>query len=79
MTTVSIPSTRSLTSFLPFLRASGNSCLKPLFSRSGNVGAVCRPRNSHPPKWRVTVSTADASRRQAFFRTPVNQTVIQYP
>src|SRR5260370_22519618 len=80
MTTLSIPSTRSLTSFLPFLRASGNSCLKPLFSRSGKVpGAVCRPRNSHPPKWRSTVSTADPSRRQALFRTPVNQTVIQYP
>jgi hypothetical protein len=40
MTTVSILSTNSMTSSLPFLRASGDSCLKPLFSRSGNVGAV---------------------------------------
>src|SRR5260370_30737696 len=79
MTTVSIPSTKSLTISLPLLRASGNSCQKPLFSRSGNVGAVCHPRNSHPPNRRVTISTADPSQRQALFRTPVNQTVIQYP
>ena len=79
MTTVSLPSTKSLTISLLFLRASGNPCLKLLFCLSGKVGAVCRPRNSHPPNWRVTVSTADPSRRQALFRTPVNQTVIQYP
>src|ERR1700756_3353502 len=76
MTTVSLPSTKSLTISLPFLRASGNPCLKPLFCRSGNVGTVCPPRSSRPPKWRVTVATADQSRRRALFRTPVNQTVI---
>src|SRR5260370_23000201 len=45
----------------PKLRASGNPCLKLLFCLSGNVGAVCRPRNSHPPKWTLTVSTAAPS------------------
>jgi hypothetical protein len=79
MTTVSIPSTKSLTSTLALLRAIGNPCLKLLFWLSRNVGAGCRPRNGHPPKWRVTISNTELSRCQAFFRTPVNKTVIQYP
>jgi hypothetical protein len=79
MTTVSIPSTKSMTSSLPSLRASGNPCLKPLFCRPGNVGVSCRQRKAHPPKWGVSFSIAESSRRQAFFRTPVDQTAIQYP
>jgi hypothetical protein len=79
MTTVSKASTKSLTSSLPFLRESGNPYLKPLFWHSRKVGAVCRSRNGHPPKWRVTISTTESSRCQDLFRTPVNQTVIQYP
>ena len=79
MTTVSLPSTKSLTISLSLLRASGNPCLKLLFCLSGNVGAVCRPRNGHPPKWRVTIFTTESSRCQESLRTSVNQTVIQYP
>jgi len=79
MTTVSIPSTKSLTSSLALLRATGDPCRKPSSCRFKNVGDVCRPRNSHPPKWRATVSTANSSPRHSLFRTPVNQTVIQYP
>src|SRR5215813_13551918 len=79
MTTVSIPPTKSLISSFALLRATGDPCRKPSFWHSKNVSDVCRPRNRHPPKWRATVSTADSSRRQSLFQTPVNQTVIQYP
>jgi hypothetical protein len=79
MITVSKPSTKPLTSSLAFLRASENPCLKPLFWHSRNVGVGCRQRKGHSPKWRVTISIAESFRRQAFFRTPVNQTVIQHP
>ena len=79
MTTMSIPSTKSLTSTLALLRAIGNPCLKLFFGLSRNVGAGCRPRNGHPPKWTVTISNTELSCCQAFFRTPVNKTVIQYP
>src|SRR5258708_17170520 len=41
LTPLSLPSTRSLPSFLPFLSASGNALLKPLFSRSVNVATAC--------------------------------------
>src|SRR5262249_17519364 len=34
-----------------------NPCLKPLFWHSRNVGVGCRQRKSHPPKWRVTISS----------------------
>jgi len=37
-----------------------------------------RRRNDHPPKWRVIISTR-VILRQAFFPTPVNQTIIQSP
>ena len=70
MTTVSKPSTNSLTSPLPFLRAIRRSLSETVFWRSRNVGAVCRPRNCHPPKWRVTISTTEPSRRQAFSGLP---------
>jgi hypothetical protein len=78
MTTMSIPSTQSLTSALALLRAIGNPRLKLLFWFSRNLGAGCRPRNGHPPKW-VTISNTELSCCQAFFRTPVNKTAIQYP
>jgi len=79
MTTVGIPSTNSLTSSLPFLRASGDSCLKPLFSRSANVGAVsCLPKLS-PSQVEGDYFYRRPSGGQALFQTPVNQTVIQYP
>jgi hypothetical protein len=79
MTTVSIPSTNSLTSSLPFLRASGDSCLKPFFSRSGNAGATCCLTKLSPPQVEGDYFYRRPSHRQALFRTPVNQTVIQYP
>jgi hypothetical protein len=79
MTTMSMPSIKSLPISLALLRATGDPCQEPSFSPSRNIGAVCRPRNSRPPKWRGTVSNADSSRHQSRARTPVNQTVIQYP
>ena len=80
MITVSKPSTKPLTSSLAFPNGiRKDPCLKPLTWRSRNVGVGCRQRKGHPPKWRVTFSIAESSRHQAFFRTPVNQTVIQYP
>ena len=48
MTTVSIPSTNSLAGPLPFLRASGDSCLKSLFTRSGNGTAGYCPTKLSP-------------------------------
>jgi len=79
MTTVSIPSTRSLTNSLPFLRASGNSCLKPLFSRSGNVGAVYCLTKLSLSQVEGDYFYRRPSGGQALSQTPVNQTVIQYP
>ena len=80
MSTISMPSIKSLPSSLALLRARGDPCREPSFWPSRkNIGAVGRPRNSHPPKRRPTVSTADSSRRQSRARTPLIQTVIQYP
>jgi hypothetical protein len=79
MTTISILSTKSLTSSLALQRATGNPCLKPVFWRSGNVGAGCHPRNGHPPKWRVTISTTELTDRQALSSAAVKQTAIQSP
>jgi len=79
MTTVGIPSTNSLTSSLPFLRASGDSCLKPLFSRSGNVGAVYCLTKLSPSQVEGDCFYRRPSGSRALFQTRVNQTVIQYP
>ena len=79
MNTVSIPSTNSLTSSLPFLRASGDSCLKPLFSRSGNVGAVYCLTKLSLSQVEGDYFYRRPSGAQALSQTPVNQTVIQYP
>jgi hypothetical protein len=79
MTTVSILSTNSLTSSLPFLRASGDSYLKPLFSRSGNVRAVYCLTKLSPSHVEGGHFYRRPSGGQALFQTPVNQTVIQYP
>ena len=79
MTTVSIPSTNSLTSSLPFLRASGDSSLKPLFSRSGNVGAVYCLTKLSLSQVEGDYFYRRPSGGQALSQTPVNQTVIHYP
>src|SRR5258708_24831177 len=70
MTTVSIPSTNSLTSSLPFLRASADSCLKPFFSRSGNAGATCCLTKLSPPQVEGDYFYRRPSHRQALSGLP---------
>jgi hypothetical protein len=64
---------------LPFLRASGDSCPKPLFSPSGNVGAVYCLKKLSPSQVEGGYFCRRPSGGQALFQTPANQTVIQYP
>ena len=79
MITVSKPSTKPLTSSLAFPKGIRKSLPETVDLALQKRWRRLPPTKRSPSQVDGDLSIAESSRRQAFFRTPVNQTVIQYP